>query len=189
MHFDPYASGVLDKEHHDRLVANLPGYARDAGIQPHWITRKLADTCGKAEVDYVRKFNIHRAECVIQGLCFVRSTPDADPYDRMAAIAGALVRNFVRARVMSLTTVADLLWNREEIVATALLIPNFYLSQDEGAGSLAKVHVQSLYDLLLQRGQGGLQTVIYATSLTGMAKEYGTAFSRLVDGHFLKVEI
>ena len=106
----------------------------------------------------------------------------------MAAIAGALVRNFIRARVMTLGAVLDLLAAREPVVATALLIPNFYLSKDEGGG-IAKWQTQALHDLLIEREQTSLQTIIYATSLADMGKDYGTAFSRLVDNHFLKVEI
>ena len=188
MNFNPYASGALQEEHHARLVANLDGFAKDAGIPPRWIAKKLADTCGPKEIDYVRKFNIHRAEGVVQGLCYVRSTPDADPSSRMAAIAGALVRNFIRARVMTLGAVLDLLAAREPVVATALLIPNFYLSKDEGGG-IAKWQTQALHDLLIEREQTSLQTIIYATNLADLAKDYGTAFSRLVDNHFLKVEI
>lgn len=106
----------------------------------------------------------------------------------MAAIAGALVRNFIRARVIYLTAIMDMLWNREDVVATALLIPNFYLSRGEGGG-INKIHTQPLHDLLVARGQEGLQTILYATSLDGLSRDYGTAFARLVEKNFLKVEI
>src|SRR5271166_828251 len=102
---DPYASGVLVKEHHERLVAGLDGYARDAGIHPRWISTKLADVCAPDEMNYVRNFNVIRAEGQLQGLCFVRKTAEADPETHMFAIAGCLVRNFIRARVMTISTV------------------------------------------------------------------------------------
>jgi hypothetical protein len=188
MHFDPYASGVLVKEHHERLVADLPRFARDAGIQPRWVATPLADACGPTEIDYVKKFNIHRAGGTLQGLCYVRATPAADPALRMSAIAGALVRNFIRARVMMLGAVLDLLAAREEIKATALLIPNFHLSRDEGGG-IAKWQTQALHDLLLERGQEDLQTVLYATSLADLGQDYGTAFRSLIEAHYLTVEI
>ena len=48
--FNPNASGVLDKDQHARLVDNLDGYAKDAGIQPRWIAQRLSDTCVAKEL-------------------------------------------------------------------------------------------------------------------------------------------
>jgi hypothetical protein len=99
---DPYATGVLDKEVHDRLVADLGTYTRDAGIQPQWVWTKLSKTCGPTEMDYVRKFRFHQDAGAVHGLCYVReSGSDADVEEHMSAIAGAFLRNFIRARVMT----------------------------------------------------------------------------------------
>jgi hypothetical protein len=187
-HLDPYKTKVLVKEHHDRLVADLDSYSKDAGIQPYWVWTPLADTCGPEEIDYVRKFNLLRAEGEVQGLCLVRKTSKADPEKRMAALAGAFVRNFVRARVMSLGTVLDAVVKGDPPDATVLLIPNFFLSKDEG-GTLSSWQVTSLYDLLVRRGQAGLHTVIFASGLNALGKDYGMAFNRLVEAHFVQADI
>jgi hypothetical protein len=105
MPVDPYASGVLFGEHHDRIVANISKYATDAGIQPRWIWTKLADTCGPDAIDYVRRFNKHRASEEVRGVCMLRKKAGlgeepADPEKQMSAITGALVRNFINARMM-----------------------------------------------------------------------------------------
>ena len=185
---DPYASGVLHKQHHERLVAGIDGFARDAGIQPKWIWTRLADTCGPEEVEWVTKFRRHQADGESFGLCYLRKSPDAAPDVRMAAIAGALVRNFVRARVMTLGTVLDLLAAGEPVEATCLLIPNFFLAKNEG-GTIAPWQVSALYDLLTHRGSMGLQTVISASSMVELGSEYGNAFSALVRNHYTVVEL
>ncbi|WP_333884428.1 hypothetical protein [Sphingobium yanoikuyae] len=66
--FDPYALGALGPDHHDRLVADLDNFARDAGIQPHWIGTPLADDVTASERDYLRAFNRHAAEGEVAGL-------------------------------------------------------------------------------------------------------------------------
>jgi hypothetical protein len=185
---DPYASGVLTPEHHERLVADLPAFARDAGIQPRWISMALADTCGPAEVEYARKFRHHLADVAVQGLCYVRTSKDVDVARRMAALAGALVRNFVRARVMTVGTVLDAMAHGEPPEATCLLIPNFFLPKSEG-GTIASWQVNALFDLLSQRGAAGSQTVIYAANVAALNKEYGTAFGALVRNSFQVVEL
>ena len=126
---DPYASGVLNPDEHDRLVANIAAYAKDAGIAPRWIWTKMSEVCGPAELDYARKFPHHRIEGKVQGLVYFRKTPDADPETHMAALAGCLLRNFCRARVMQLGTVLDHLADGGSVAATCLLVPNFALSK------------------------------------------------------------
>jgi hypothetical protein len=186
---DPYATGVLDKEVHDRLVADLGTYTRDAGIQPQWVWTKLSKTCGPTEMDYVRKFRFHQDAGAVHGLCYVReSGSDADVEEHMSAIAGAFLRNFIRARVMTVHRVLEHLDNNDPIEATVLLVPNFFLSKKEG-GDLSKWHVTTLYDMLSERALAGKQTVIYASSIPELKAEYGTAFGRMVDARYLKVEV
>ena len=119
---NPYASGVLDPEKHDRLVAGIDGYARDANIPPRWIWSKMGGVCGPLELDYVRRFPHHRVEGKVQGLVCYRKTDDADPETRMAAMAGALVRNFCRARVMTVGVLLDHLAKDGHVAAAALLV-------------------------------------------------------------------
>lgn len=185
---DPYASGVLQKAHHERLVAGIDGFARDAGIQPKWIWTKLSDVCGPEEVEYVRKFKFHQVGGEVHGLCFLRKSKDVDVSPRMAALAGALVRNFVRARVMTLGTVLDIMAAGDPVDATALLIPNFFTPKAEG-GTIATWQVSALYDLLVGRGSQGLQTVISVSNVAQLSEEYGNAFAVLVRNHFKVIEI
>ena len=133
MQADPYATGILFPDHHDRLVADLDRYARDAGIQPRCIWTPLPKN-GEDEAEYVRRFHFHKVEGVKQGICYVRATPTGDPEERMSLLAGALVRNFIRARVMTLHSVLEIVNDGGDPQATALLIPNFFLARSESGG-------------------------------------------------------
>ena len=185
---DPYATGVLQKAHHERLVAGIDGFARDAGIQPFWIWTPLAKTVSEAEIDYIRDFRKHKVEGLVQGLCYVRTHDSGEVEKHMAALAGALVRNFIRARVLTLGNVLDHIARKEEIEATCLLIPNFHLSKLE-SGSIASWQTNGLYDLLVDRGQSGLQTVVYTSGLDSLRKDYGLAIGRLIENNYIACEI
>ncbi len=188
MRFDPYASGILNREEHERLVANIVEYAKDAGIQPRWIWTAVADTCSETEIEYLRAFRRIKIAGTVQGLCYFRKTKDADPETRMFAIAGCLVRNFCRARVMTLGVLLDHIAKDGDVPATCLLVPNFALSKGEG-GHLAPWQSQAIYDLLVQRASDRVQTILYATSAAAISDMYGLAARRTIETHFLKVEI
>jgi hypothetical protein len=185
---DPYATKVLFPEHHARLVQGLPGYAQDAGIQAHWVWTPLADHVGDIECSYLKKFPILRAAGQVNGLVLTRKTVEADPFEHMSALTGAFVRNFIRARLMTLQSVLQQLKDGDHIEATVLLIPNFFHSKEEG-GSILQWQATHLYDLLLQRAAKGVHTVLYATSIVEMGAVYGTAFSRFVTQQYLQAEI
>lgn len=183
---DPYLSGVLKAGIHDRLVADIDNYAIDAGILPSWISLPLSETCSQAEVKWVRRFNFHKLEghtgLVLQGT-------DVDFADRMAAIAGALVRNFIRARVI---TVSRLM---EEIEAgepphqyTCLLIPNFYIGKSNG-GMLAEWKAARLLDFLLERHMAGKQTVVSVSNLNHLTTEYGSGFTSLFQKSYQQIKV
>lgn len=186
MTVDPFAYGALKREHHARLVADLDSFARDAGIQPRWIYEPMPDMPDAVET-YLRRFKHHAAEgCA--GLCFTKQSGLPLPPDQyMSAVAGFLVRNFVRARVMPLGSVIDAHASDTMPQLTALLIPNFFYPASEG-GTVASWHVSALHDLLIARQVAGQQTIIFASDLTLLRKEYGLAFGDLIDANFSVVE-
>lgn len=184
---DPYSFGVLRPEHHDRLVADLVGFAYDAGIQPQHICTPLPDIVTEAERNYLRKFRSLRSNGV-SGMVLTGKNVNGKVEHRMAAFAGALVRNFIRARVMTLGTVLDHLPRHDMPSVSALLVPNFF-SPANDAGSVASWQLSALYDHLLFRHMNGLQTILYASDLDLMAKEYGMTFRRHLDCHFVNVQI
>lgn len=184
---DPYATGVLKEEVHNRVVADIANIARDAAIQPHHIWTPLAETCTAKEVEWVRRFKFHSGEGV-SGLCLTGKNPKVPIEDHMAAIAGALIRNFIRARVFTVGALLEMKANGSAPMPTCLLIPNFFFEKAE-AGQVSSWKVPDLLDLLLDRHMQGLQTVIHVSSLPGLEAEYGSAFAKHIKGHYEIVNV
>jgi len=187
MNIDPYASGALNKKIHERLVADLENFAEDAGITPSWITEPLPKTTTQIERDYLRGFKGQFAKG-ISGLCLLSRNEQGQNEIHTAALAGCLVRNFIRARVMTLGTILDLLAKHEMPDLSSVLIPNFFISASDG-GTIASWQINALYDFLISRHTRGLQTIICISDKNTLSKEYGNAFIRLIDTHYLQTKI
>jgi hypothetical protein len=187
MMIDPYAQGALLPEIHDRLVADIDNIARDAAIQPAHIFTPLVGNVSPKEVDWVKKFKFHTTSGK-SGLCLIGKNPNVDVEDRMAAIAGALVRNFIRARIFTLSQIMDLAERSEVPEPTCLLIPNFF-QEKSAAGQMSSWKIPQLLDILVQRRIRGLQTVIHVSSMHALDSEYGSAFAKHVNSHFEHVTV
>lgn len=185
---EPYASGVLRRDVHERLVADIDSYAHDAGIKPACIWTPLAETCGEDEIDYARRFNKHRAEGKVAGLVYTGSNKMIEADLRMSALAGCLLRNFIRAQVRTVGQVVEGLKDGNEYDVSALLIPNLFLPKAE-AGHLSPWQVSAVLDLLLTRQKVGLQTIVYVSDFVNLSKEYGVHFKTLFETHYQRVQL
>jgi hypothetical protein len=182
MTFNPYAEGALIEERHAPIVKRLDFFAKDAGIQPHWIAKPSKPFLIKPEIDYLIDYRKMALQGV-HGLCLVRSSSDADPNTHMAALAAALVRNFIRARVFTLGQVLDDVAASGPPQADCLLIPNFF------EDSLAKWRVGALYDLMMQRQFEGNQTIVFVPGMAALKSSYGEELTRFVKTYYHTVAI
>lgn len=187
MNADPYATGVLIREVHQPLVRHIDRFAKDANISPECIWTPLATVCGPEEVGWVLDFKFHRSNKV-SGLAYVGWSPDPRIEDRMAAIAGALIRNFINARVMTVHTLIDIAGEGAVPEASCLLIPNFFLGKARG-GDMPPWKISVLFDALLERRAMGVQTVLYVCDFKDMAVEYGAALRDHLQAHYVRVEV
>ena len=178
---DPYATGVLDPMEHDRMVADIAKIARDANLRPEWIWARIEQHCSAGEIEWVRRFPFHAREGRA-GLCLVGKHPEPGIEDRMSAIAGTLVRNFVRARLLTVSQMITAVDAGQPPEMSCLLVPNFFLGKTEA--SVADWRLALLLDGLLHRKLRGLQTVLYVTDLAALGKEYGMALRRHVERHY-----
>lgn len=183
---DPYASGVLKPEVHSRLVADLERIARDAAIQPRWVYTPLADQVPAGVLEWVRQFRSH-VETGRTGLCLVGGV-NSGAESVMSAVAGALVRNFIRARVLTAGQVADMLDRGQSPEATCLLVPNLHAGKTAGA-AVPAWRAAMLLDLLLERHLSGLQTVIHVSELKALKTDFGSGFSAMLGSHYVTQEL
>lgn len=183
---NPYESGVLREDVHGRLVADIDNIGRDASIQVRWIWTPLASAVPADVVDWVKHYRTNVANGA-SGLCLVGSKV-VGIEDSMSAIAGALLRNFIRARVLTLTQLFEAVDDQDTPQVSCLLLPNFFISKSLG-GNLPAWRSNMLMDVLLQRHQSGLQTVIYVSDMKALAAEYGPAAASLVTNHYRIVDL
>lgn len=186
MVIDPYATGVLTEEVHNRLVANIENIAAGAMIQPKWIWTPLAQTVTPPIINWVKRYAHYHAEGV-SGLVITGPKYDVAA-TTISAITGALLRNFIDAQVITTQQLYDRLKHGNAPDPTCLLIPNFYAGKAHGV-KLAHWEIASLQDLILDRHMRGRMTVIYVTDVNSMGEEYGTAVRQLVDAHYISIGI
>lgn len=169
---------VLDPEYHERLILKLDAFAADAAIHPRFIKNPLGDFGNDAIREWLRHFRQH-TDNGSSGLVLVG--PDPVSVDRMSAIAGALLRNFIRSRVVTLHTMLEaevdsmLDW-------TCLLIPNFYVPKSEGGG-VASWKVTELHDMLVERRLAGKQTILSVQDLAGLSTDYGVVLQAFIEAN------
>ena len=174
-----FSGKVLDTEYHDRLIANLEGFSRVAGVPVEYVWTPVSKYCKGEAIKWLR--TIRRNE--FHGLCFVGPLDIIPIEDKMMSMAAACLRNYIDARVITVQDVLKYLKTDSMPVPTILLIPNFCLEKDEG-GDIASWLVSALLGLLYSRLGAGLKTVIYVDSLPYLAKSYGTAFQRHLIAHY-----
>src|SRR5574337_715786 len=107
------------------------------------------------------------------------------PSTKCFAIAGALLRNFVDARVITRDTLLKALEAERELSPTVLLMPNLFTVT--AGKSLPDWRVQLLYDALLARRAAGKPTVAYVEDLHALTEVYGTVFAQHLHDDYVQV--
>lgn len=186
---DPYATKVLQPDAHSWLVANLESVAADAGISPDRIWTSMYDTdATPAEIEYLRAFRRQAAILGKYGLVFVGENPQRDIIAAMSYLAGALLRNRTRARVMPVADVLDYMASDGHPDHTCLLIPDFH-ELIAGQQKATRHRISKLVSLLLKRQAAGLQTILYVSDMNTMQLEYGNLIGRHIKSHYHFVDV
>jgi hypothetical protein len=166
---DPWETGVLDREVHARLVSQRVKFAADAGIPAGFIWARPDDvSLTEGEKTWLRRYQYHRSEGYF-GLVYLGAQFDPTIEVRMCGIAGALVRNFIRARIMSMEMVYQYMKTGEVPAADCLLLPTFTSANfDDRRASMVS-------DMLVSRwNEPQSLTVVCAPCFDAIAKIYGT---------------
>lgn len=168
-------STMLDKVEHARILADLERICLVAGVQQRFLYDSMLKYCEAGEVDWVKNFQKYRAQgvpgLVLEGV--------ARPDTRCQAIAAALLRNFIDARVIPLNTLIDQQVAGEAQSPTVLLVPNLFMI---ATGKVPAWRLQIAYDILLERSVQGKSSVVYVESLSGLTSVYGQPFADFLQG-------
>jgi len=180
-----YSTGILKPEVHGRLIANLEGYARRANILEAMVLHKMSDfACLPPEIDYVKKIR-RQADSGNYGLVYV-GKETLPVLTRMMGVAGACLRNFVEAKVITLQELLSDIKEAKPPEATVLLIPNFFVAKSEG-GKIADWHIAELLGLLYARMASGKQTFLYVSEFEALRKTYGDPIASHLQNNFKSV--
>lgn len=174
-----FDSGLLSREYHDRLIMDLPRWAREAGIPPHFVWSKLSNYCVGQDMDWVRAMR----DDTTQGLIYTGEDFDVPVEDKMMAIVGACLRNYMAAKILTVQEVTYLLKSDAMPHTSLILVPNFCMGKDDAA-SLAPWQVSSLLGWLYSRMSRNLKTVLYVGDMDHLALVYGKAMSRHLLAHY-----
>lgn len=176
---EAFDSKLLSHDYHDRLLADLNRIVRVAGVPHSAVWSKLSDFC-EEDKDYLWVKNLRRNEDA--GLVYIGKT-SIPVEEKMRAITGACLRNYMDARIMSVQDVVKRLKEDTMPTPSLLLLPNFCLDKTDG-GDVASWDVAQLLGLLLDRASLGKKTVLYIPSWAVLEKQYGTVFREHFELYF-----
>lgn len=171
-----FKTSVLKQDTHDSLVQDIDRIAQDANIRPRWIYTPLIDHVTENEYDWVKYFKMHD-EQGNYGLVY-GDVPKLD--DRFSAIAGALVRNFIRCRIV---TIEELVTNSPVQNFSCLIVNNFQIGNTQPPDWL----VAGAIDALFYRKNQGKQTILHAIDLKQVTKIYGVGVSKLLAENYTAI--
>jgi hypothetical protein len=174
---------VLDKEGvHARLIQDMEHICTVAGVPAKCVEHSMVGVTQEPEIDWVKNFRQYKGE--FSGIIFEGGS---NVETRMMYICGALVRNFVDARLVSLGSIVPLKDGKEPQIdpqePTVLLVPNLYV-KTQGGKPLTAWQVQVLYDALLARMTSGKQSVFFVESLESLANDFGIMFKEHLMAHY-----
>lgn len=156
---------------HQRLASDLEAFAERAGIPPEAICTALGEYVGPDEERWVREVLKSRRNPP-SGFAYVGDWRDVA--QRMAGMCGAMVRNFVNARVLTVDR-----FIKERPATTVVLIPNFH----RGGGKMPGWKISELADAFVERAGTGA-TVITVASFEVLRVDYGPAVADIVQRGF-----
>lgn len=182
--YKEYYQGPLMSSLHYRLVLDIERIAQKAGILPKFICTSMTKWCGDEEREWVRTLKANTSEG-IAGLAYLGDVSDLE--SRMMAIAGACIRNYINARLMTLQDVVAMISDGDYPDCQVLLIPNFSLKKDEG-GSVPAWQVAPLLGLIMNRYSKGKQTVVYIQHLPSMRAMYGKIMLDHITEHYTNLD-
>jgi hypothetical protein len=177
------AGSVLDETVHQRLLADIEHVCSTANVPQQYVHQSMKGIASAEEIAWVQRFHVHRRE----GMAGLALLGVKNPETRMMAICGALIRNFIDARIIPLNTMLAMQEKNLMPDPTCLLVPNMFLAS--AGKSIPAWKVQIAYDVLLNRFTMNKPTIMYVESLNDLANAYGKVFSDHIESHYKLITI
>lgn len=174
-----YSAGVLKPSVHYQLVRNLRKFAETAGIPEELIYTPLEKNVSKREVQFMADQHLFFKNG-FKGLLYSGDF-DCSMLDRMSALVGCFVRNFMDAQVMLMSEVMENLKGGYEITATILAVPDFYLVGNSVGKKMFDADASMLLSFLFRRANAKHLTLIHIEDVNAFEMEFGVSFGKFID--------
>lgn len=170
-------TGILDAEVHKNLIQGIGGVVSRANVPEHYIITSMQGNTTDKDMTWVKGFprvsQSGKSGYLVQG---------DNVETRCMYIAGALLRNYIDAVVMPLSSMLE----GDPIDPTVLIIPNFYSDLGE-IKAPPTWKIQQMYDFLIHRITSGKQTVLGVSSVKSMTSTYGNLLSSHIQATYFGV--
>ena len=176
--------GVLDDEKHARLWQCRDSIVRDAGIQLHFLYGSIDGLLAEQEERYARRYR-YLPQDHIFGLVYPGFDWKPPMLSRMSAMAGLFLRNFIRVRLLTMTTLLEHLEDHYLDDFSVVLVPDFHAGMP---AQLPAWRVKAVHGWLIDRWSNDQQTVLGVADMSVMTKDYGRALSEHLQTYFGMVE-
>lgn len=163
---------VLDAVRHKRLIEDFQHICAVAHVPGKYVRESMIGYCDSAEVDWVANFRLYRH--THPGLLI---TGKANAEERCMAIVGALLRNFIDARLVTLSQLLEAHEEGRVPNPTVMVIPNLFM-QTVGGKTLPAWQLAVVYDILVSRWADNNPTVVAVENFSAMQQAYGLSFAQ-----------
>lgn len=172
-------NAVLDKAYHARIMADAESLCEIANIPRSMLQHSAKEYCAPKEIDWLVNYPVMKDSG--RGLVLV-GEHHPGPETKMMAMAGALLRNYIDARVVPLNTLLTSIEKGYPLDPTVMLIPNLFVKY--GGKTLPSWQMQQVYDLLLQRHVAQRPTVLYVEDLNALEIAYGQVLAQHIRDNY-----
>jgi len=177
---------VIDPDTHRPLLKNPQRIAQRANIPVRTLFTSAIGMVTDDEYDWFKLFHTHAADGTA-GLMIATTKPTRPVLDRFSALAGWAIRNSLRARVLLVQDLFDLLQENAAPDPDLLLIPDFVTKTSD----VQPWQASRMASLLYGRYAAGQQTAVYvqaelAHANSAIESVYGVLVAQHVRDHFEK---
>lgn len=169
----------LDPQVHGLLVEKIDSVARKAGIPKRYILESIRGVGTEADVAWVEQQRTLRKEDQVSW--YIEGDSDPAIEVRMMALAGALLRNFLDARVKPATVLCS---DDPDTDFTALLVPNFWVA---GASMYSVAQATQVYNELMRRSAANRFTILYISDMQSF-EDSQPWLARYIKGSFRSID-
>lgn len=175
---NPWDKGSpLNEKVHNELMRDVGFYSRLAGIRKEWLWQPLSAHVTTKEIKWISSYRKLR-ESGVSGLLYVGAITGVQ--DRMSAMTGALIRNFVDARIRPTSQAITRIGPIEESPparCSVLFLPDLCVS----AAEQPDWFVREVITLFMEREAVGRQTIAYIRSMEMVKAVYGDTLVELLE--------